>query len=353
MTLGGCSAGYVLRAGYEEAKILWRREPMERVLAAPDLDQDTRRKLETVLAAREFAAGLGFNVDGSFGSLSYSDEGTNVIVVTGAKRTALEPYTWWFPVVGRVPYKGYFDAGRAKAEAESLETRGYDTYVRAAPAFSTLGWFADPLLRHQLRHDEEFLVDLVLHELYHATYYVSGQSAFNESLATFAGHRGAIAFFRAHPERAHPPGGLDLQAQAEASWDDALRFGTFVSKLAASLRATYAANSDPAAAVAARDLVFAAAKVEYASLPFVAGGFPSFAKEPLNNAVLLHYMLYGTDLEIFEAIYRNQGDDLGKALTFIRAAAETAPHEPFAAARRALTAAAPPASAVPTAVPPP
>ncbi|HEY2386739.1 MAG TPA: aminopeptidase [Candidatus Binatia bacterium] len=343
----------MLRAGYEEAKILWRREPMEQVLAAPDLDAETRRKLETVLAARAFAAGLGFDVDGSFGSLSYSDEGTNVIVVTGAKRTALEPYTWWFPVVGRVPYKGYFDAGRAKAEAASLEARGYDTYVRAAPAFSTLGWFADPLLRHQLRHDEEFLVDLVLHELYHATYYVNGQSAFNESLATFAGHRGAIAFFRAHPERAHASGGDDLLAQAEASWDDALRFGTFVEKLAMSLRATYAANPDPAAAVVARDAVFAAARVEYAGLPFVAGGFPSFAKEPLNNAVLLHYLLYGTDLEIFEAIYRNQGEDLRRALTFIHDAAETAPREPFAAVRRAFTAAAPPGSAAPIAAPPP
>jgi len=343
----------VLRAGYEEAKILWRREPMEKVLATPDLDPDTRRKLETVLAAREFALGLGFDVDGSFGSLSYSDEGTNVIVVTAAERTALEPYTWWFPIVGRVPYKGYFDVALAKAEAASLEARGYDTFVRTAPAFSTLGWFADPLLRHQLRQDEEFLVDLVLHELYHATYYVKGQSAFNESLATFAGHRGAIAFFRAHPERAHPPGGGDLLAQAEARWDDALRFGAFVEKLAASLRAVYAAAADPGAAVAGRDAIFTGAKADYPRLPFVAGGFPGFVREPLNNAVLLHYLLYGTDLEIFEAIYRAQGEDLAKALTFIHDASETAPREPFEAVRRALRAATPPASAAPSAAPPP
>ncbi len=320
---------------------------------APDLDPDTRRKLETVLATREFARGLGFDVDGSFGSLSYSDEGTNVTVVTAAKRTALEPYTWWFPIVGRVPYKGYFDAARAWAEAAALEARGYDTYVRSAPAFSTLGWFADPLLRHQLRNDEEFLVDLVLHELFHATYYVKGQSAFNESLATFAGHRGAIAFFRAHPERAHPPGGGDLLAHAEASWADALRFGAFVQRLAAALRATYARENDPARAIAARDALFTAAKHEYTTLPFVAGGFPSFLREPLNNAVLLHYLLYGTDLGIFEAIYHARGDDVAAALAFIRAAADTAPREPFEAVRRAFTAAAPPASGAPSAAPSP
>jgi predicted aminopeptidase len=344
VALCGCSAGYVLRAGYEEAKILWRRQPMTVVLAESDLDPETRRKLETVLATREFARDLGLEVDGSFGTLSYSDEGTNVIVVTGAQRTALVPYTWWFPIVGRVPYKGYFEAASAKAEASSLERKGYDTFVRSAPAFSTLGWLADPLLRHQLRHDEEFLVDLILHELYHGTFYVKGQSAFNESLATFAGHRGAIAFFRAHPECAHPPGGDDLLARAEASWDDALRFGAFVSRLATSLRDAYARAGDPAQALAARDALFAAAKAEYRTLPFVDGGFPGFVAEPLNNAVLLHYLLYGTDLDLFEAIYDTSGHDLRAALAFIRDAAKPAPADPFGAVRRTFDAERGPAS---------
>src|SRR5262249_25409940 len=161
-------------------------------------------------------------------------------------------------------------------------------------AFSTLGWFADPLLRHQLRHDEEFLVDLVLHELYHSTFYVHGKSAFNESLATFAGHRGAIAFFRAHPERAHPAVGGDLLARAEASWEDTKRFGDFVTHVATLLRGAYADHhGDPAAALAAREAIFARARDEYRELRFTAGGFPSFVNEPLNNAVLLHYLLYG------------------------------------------------------------
>jgi predicted aminopeptidase len=237
-----------------------------------------------------------------------------------------------------VPYKGYFDAARAKADAASLERRGYDTYVRSAPAFSTLGWFADPLLRHQLRHDEEVLVDLVLHELFHNTFYVKGQSAFNESAATFVGHRGAIAFFRAHPERAHPSGGGDLLARAEASWDDALRFGAFTTRLATSLRAAYANAGDPAQALAARDALFAAAKAEYRTLPFAAGGFPSFVNEPLNNAVLLHYVLYGTDLDLLEAIFHVQGDDVRRTIEFVRDAAKRAPADPFGAVRRAFDA---------------
>ncbi len=337
----GCSAGYVLRAGYEEAKILWRREPIADVLRRPDLDPDVRRKMETVLAAREFAIGLGFDVDGSFGTLSYSDREENIFVVTAAERVALEPYTWWFPIVGRVPYKGYFDPERARAETADLERRGYDTYLRSAAAFSTLGWFADPLLRHQLRHEEEYLVDLVLHELYHGTFYVHGKAAFNESLATFAGHRGAIAFFRAHPERAHPPGGGDLLARAEASWEDTKRFGDFVTRVATLVRGAYADHhGDPAGAVAAREAIFAHAREDYRALPFVSGGFPHFVEEPLNNAVLLHYLLYGTDLDVFETVYHSRGDDLRSALEFIRDAAKRDLADPFGAVRRAVAAAA-------------
>ncbi len=335
--VAGCSPGYVLRAGYEEAKILWRREPLVDVLRRPDLDPDTRRKIETVLAARDFAAQLGLNVGGSFGSLSYTDENTNIIVVTGSKRLALEPYTWWFPIVGRIPYKGFFDRKRAEREASGLEAKGYDTLIRSAAAFSTLGWFADPLLQHQLRQDDEFLVNLVLHELYHNTFYVSGKSAFNESLATFAGDRGAIAFFRAHPDRAHPPSGGDMLAHAEATWADALTFGAFVTRIAADIGAAVAAHpADPAAALAARDAVFVHARDEYRTIHFVNGGFPSFTEHPLNNAVLIHYLLYGTDLDVFEAIYHARGDDLAAALAFIRDAAKRDTADPFGAVRRAM-----------------
>jgi predicted aminopeptidase len=334
LALAGCSAAYVMRAGYEEAKILWRREPMARVLARTDLDADVRRKLETVLEARTFATGLGLDVDGSFGSLSYTDREENVFVLTAAKRTALQPYTWWFPIVGSVPYKGFFDPALARAEAAALQDLGYDTLVRTAAAFSTLGWFADPLLRHLLRHDEEFLVDLVLHEVYHNTFYLPGQAAFNESLATFVGHRGAIAFCRAHPERV--PG--NLIARAQAQWDDALIFGAFVSRIATLVRGVYADAADPAAALAAREALFTRAREEYRALPFVGGGYPSFVEAPLNNAVLLHYLIYGTDLDLFDAIYHARDDDLRAAIAFIQAAAKGAPTDPFGAVRRAFEA---------------
>ena len=152
----GCSSGYVVRAAYEEARLLWRRQPIEHVLAG-SLDPDTRAKLELTLAVRHFAKDtLGLSVGGSYKSLATVDPSQIVHVVSAAPRDHLVPYPWWFPVVGRVPYRAYFAADAADAFAADLEREGYDTDVRPAVAFSTLGWFDDPLLSTLLIY--EFVV---------------------------------------------------------------------------------------------------------------------------------------------------------------------------------------------------
>src|SRR5215510_9966295 len=133
--LSSCSPTYVLRAWYEEAKILWHRRPIEEVLRRPDLDATTREKLELVLQVRRFAEkDVAFTVGCSYTSITEIASPPVVYVVTAAPRTTLEPYTWWFPVIGRVAYKGYFDADAARQETHRLETKGYDTYVRTAVA---------------------------------------------------------------------------------------------------------------------------------------------------------------------------------------------------------------------------
>ena len=114
-----------------------------------------------------------------------------------------------------------------------------------------------------------------------------------------------------------------------------------MTRVATLLRGAYADHhDDPAGAIAARDSIFARARDEYRALSFPSGGFRSFVDEPLNNAILLHYLLYGTDLDVFEAIYDAQGDDLGRALAAIRKAAETDLADPFGAVRRAFPQAA-------------
>ena len=334
--LPACSPAYVLRAGYEEAKILWYRKPITDILRhSTTLDAPTRDKLQTVLRVRQFAEKeLGFRVGGSYSSLSELPSPPTIHVVTAAPRTRLESYTWWFPIVGNVAYKGYFDAEEARAEARLLETEGYDTYIRTAAAFSTLGWFADPLLPHLLRYDAQTLTNIVLHELFHNTFYLSGQTAFNESLANFAGHRGAIAFF------AQENGEADaVTQQVQATWERELAVSQFFEYARQRLTALYTSSLAEEEKLKQRTSLFVQLQEEFRHLPGAVRQTADLASVQLNNAVILQYLMYLQDLGMFERLYTQNNEDLRSTLQRISALAEEA-DEPFAAVRTKVQAAA-------------
>ena len=119
-------------------------------------------------------------------------------VVTASDKYRLKEYTWWFPLVGTIPYKGYFKKADAVKLDKELREEGFDTWLFAAPAYSTLGWFKDPVTTPMLRRGMFSLVDTILHEMTHATIYVKNQGDFNEQLATFVGTVGAEEFFHAN-----------------------------------------------------------------------------------------------------------------------------------------------------------
>ena len=151
------------------------------------------------------------------------------------------------------PYKGFFDFDDGAVLARDLERRGYDSYVRPSAAFSTLGWFNDPLLSTTLRLDSINLANTVIHEVTHNTFYKAGQAVFNESFANFVGARGSAWFFRTRGDSA-------AAAFADADWEDDKRMGAFWASLYRSLDSAYKAHpGDSARAVrlAARDTVYA------------------------------------------------------------------------------------------------
>ena len=329
-TLSACSPFYVLRAAYEEGKILWRREPIAQFLEKADVDQDTQEKLKLVLAVRDYARDvLKLNVGGSYSSYSYVDRPDLTYIVTAAPKTELRPYTWWFLIVGRVPYKGYFSKEDANAAAEALKAEGYDTYVRASAAFSTLGWFDDPLLSHLLRYDKVTLAEVVFHELFHNTLYVKGAGAFNESVANFVGSRAAIDFFR---ER-FGEGSAEYQ-RAIQTWQDELEFSEFIEKLGESLSELYGKAISLDEKLRLREEIFEHGKKAWAER--IAARplhrFRGFAAQPLNNAVMIHYLLYLKNLKLFEAIYEAREKNLIEAIDAIREAVKES-GEPFEAVR--------------------
>ena len=333
--ISGCSPIYVLRAAYEEGKILWRREPIIDYIQRTDVNLDTQEKLKLVLAVREYARDtLKLNVGGSYSSFSYIDRPDLTHIVVAAPKTELRPYTWWFLIVGSVPYKGFFEKADAKEEAERLNAEGYDTNIRPSAAFSTLGWFDDPLLSHLLRYDRVVLSEFVFHELFHNTLYIKGAGAFNESVANFIGHRAAIDFFR---DRFGPES--PEHKQAFQGWGDEREFGAFIAELAGTLTELYERDLPRDDKLRIREEVFTRAKADWARriADRPQHRFRAFSQQPLNNAVLMHYLVYLKDLDLFESVYEAFGRNLVTTIGFLKEAVEKG-GEPFDAVRRLLTA---------------
>ncbi|CAN5295980.1 aminopeptidase [soil metagenome] len=328
-----CSPGYVLRAGYEEAKILRRRQPITRLVADPRTPPEQRAKLGLVLEARAFAEReLKLDVGDSYTTFSQLDSDTLALVLSAAHQDRFAPHTWWFPIVGRVPYKGFFSEARARREIAKLEQRGLDTYLRPTSAFSTLGWFNDPLVSSLLRYDSVSLANTVVHELFHNTLYVPGQAAFNESLANFVGSRGAIQFFCARDTR--------LCEQARNEWQDELLFGGFLSEVVRELEALYARTDlDRAGKLVAREEVFTRARRMFAEEirpRFQGRGVGSFERLPLNNATLISRRLYYQRLDLFEQVFARNQHNLQHTITQIVGVSKGS-RDPYAAVEQLIS----------------
>ncbi|MGH7830991.1 MAG: aminopeptidase, partial [Candidatus Binatia bacterium] len=229
-----------------------------------------------------------------------------------------------------VPYKGFFSEEAAKAEAENLERQGYDIYIRTAPAFSTLGWFDDPLLAHLLKYDKVTLAEVIFHELLHNTFFIKGAVDFNESLANFVGNRAAILFFRERYGESSPEHRRAVQA-----WEEELEFSRFIVDLGSSLRNLYERRElSQEEKLRMREEIFSQSQTEWARrvADRPAHQYRGFTRQGLNNAVIAHYLLYLKDLDLFESLYGTHGKDLARLVEKIRDSVQ-ANGDPFESAR--------------------
>ena len=344
LALGATRTGrWLVRAAWEEGRILARRRPIAELVADAGTPPATRAKLALVLAARAFAAdSLAFPARGAF--TRYTDIGrdTLVLVLSAARRDTLAAHGWWFPVVGRVPYKGFFARAAAEDEARRLRARGLDTYLRPSPAFSTLGWFDDPLLNTTLAADSVDLVDTVIHELAHNAFYAPGHAGFNESFASFAGARGAERFFRARGDTASA-------RRAADRWHDDRRLGAFWARYARAVDAAYARTRQAPTAVRLAARAEAERRAREELVRWVAPRLRGFVGRPasaarwaarvdLGNAALLARMTYAGDLELFESVWRREGEDVRRAVARVIALATASPDDPYAGVRAWLAA---------------
>jgi predicted aminopeptidase len=258
------------------------------------------------------------DVGRSYTSFSQLESDTLALVLSAARRDQLTPKTWWFPIVGTVPYKGYFSEDAAMKEQVKLEEDGFDTFLRPTSAFSTLGWFADPLLSSLIRLDEVDLVETVLHELSHNHLFVKGRVRFNESFATFVGRAGAIEFFCNRQG-----GGADTVKclWAQARWRDHRRFEGFIEGLVQELQVVYQDTTLTFdTKLAERERIFRASLGTFQSEvqpTFEASTYQRFLVIPLNNATLLTRIRYHHRLQDFQTLLEREGD-LRRAVQYLK-----------------------------------
>ncbi len=193
--------GYVLSQGWQQLSLGREHIPLDSESLETTLTVSEREKLAWVPKILEYCrTELGLDPGDSY--TTFLDTGGRPIsyVVTAAHPLALVPYRWSFPFVGAVSYKGYFDLEDARGEAARLAAAGFDTAVHPVGAYSTLGWFRDPVLSTMLENDLPELIDLIIHETTHRTVYFDDETSFNESLATYIAEQGTRRFLAAHDE---------------------------------------------------------------------------------------------------------------------------------------------------------
>lgn len=188
---------YGLRQARGQLYIVWNAKPVEEYLADPSFPDSLKVRLRLVGEVRQFAIdSLGLKDTRNYRTL-FDQKGKELLwVVTACEPFQLKEKEWSFPVVGAVPYKGFFDQNLALEEQQALEAEGWDVTVRNPGGWSTLGWFTDPILSNMLLRSTGDLASLIIHEMSHATIFVKDSVDYNENLASFIGDRGAEQFLK-------------------------------------------------------------------------------------------------------------------------------------------------------------
>lgn len=330
-TLNGC---YTLTQGFEQAKLITRRVPIDDVLKDGREIPERLEKLKLVPRVLNYAQEqVGLTPGSSYTTYIALDRPALSYVVQAADKRALKLKTWWFPVVGDQPYLGFFDKQKAQAFQQKLVGEGFDTSMGGVQAFSLLGYFPDPVYSSMIDGNDALdFIELLFHETLHRTIYVPNAYMFNENLAEFVAHKATLMFLNDNPALLSQTHG-DLQsfaAKHEKTQQARKAFGEFLNIAKDELNRFY---SDPAvialelkAFLQAREEKFAALNERYLKEfgARVSGTHYSRFFEPkrFNNATLLGASVYEARQEPLARQLENNKGDLAKFIRAIKTCVE-------------------------------
>ena len=301
--LTGCSS-YYGQLAVGQLELLRQREPIVAIVDDSQRAPQLRQRLALALQARGFASdALALPDNQSYRVYAEIQRPYVMWNLFVAEEFSVEQRTQCFPIAGCVAYRGYYQQGRARGAAALMQAEGYDTLVSGVPAYSTLGWFDDPLLSSMLRWDDDRLAGLIFHELAHQQLYVADDTAFNESFASFVEREG-LRQWRA--SRGLP-----------APNETARKHYADLSKLALATRdrltVIYASDLSESAMRAAKRDEFMRMRQTYLQLrdgPWKGDDrFDRWMNQPLNNASLVPFGLYDQWVPAFAALYEQVGGD--------------------------------------------
>ncbi len=322
--VSGCQTiGFYSQAIKGQYQIFAHQQVIDKLIADPQTPAKLRTQLELVQQLRAFAKDqLKLPVDGHY--RKYSDVHREYVVwnVQAAPEFSLQPRTWWYPLVGSLEYRGYFSEKGARHYAAGIAKKGDDIYVDGVEAYSTLGWFKDPILNTFIGRREPDLAEVIFHELGHQRVFARGDTDFNEAYATTVGQEGARRWLRAS-------GKTNLLEKYEAELRRNDQFVHLIMSTREQLEKVYGDTLDqdgkvkaaatppasPAELKQAKERIFADLRANYQKLKASWGGYPGYDEwfgRELNNAQLNTIANYYDFLPAFERVLAMNGNDMEK-----------------------------------------
>ncbi|MCW5718242.1 MAG: aminopeptidase [Bauldia sp.] len=307
-TLAGCaSAGYYAQSIQGHLALMGAREDVGRLIRDEDTPDALRSRLILAEEIRTFAIeALALPDNGSY--RTYADIGREVVTwnVVATPPLSLDPVAWCFPVFGCVAYRGYFAEEDAIAFARTLVAEGLDVTIGGSIAYSTLGWFRDPLLNTMIFDPDYALAGTIFHELAHQRLYANDDSMFNESYAVAVEREGMRRWLAAH-------GTPELVAAYRASEQRREDFVTLVLGARDRLEALYASDRSDAEKLRRKAAIFDQLRADYRVLRAAWGGYAGYDRwfaQDLNNANLASIATYNATVPAFEALLASVGGDM-------------------------------------------
>jgi len=295
---------YLIRQVSGGVELLAGAEPVDRAQNDERIPAVEREELKAFKQLLDFASDEGLSTGDSYTSYVRIGDRPLVYVLSASPPDRLLLLTWSFPIVGEVPYKGFFDLDAAQRQKKVLQDAGFETLLGGASAFSSLGWYSDPIISSFLVGDIGERVDLILHELTHKSFFIVDDMRFNESLASFVANKLTLRYLRCINGKDSP----ELLIY-EKSMRDKERFMGHLRRAEKKLQLAFESESKEERLVA-REAIFANLKEMLGKESFETGFYRSWGETVWNIPMIMAFDLYRGERHLLEEAWHRSGESL-------------------------------------------